>query len=91
MTVSSRLSRVAASIANAANLPGTFLAWLSDDTGSPATRFSQDGGPYQLVDGSIVANNWSDLTTGNAQVLIDETETGGVPPACGLSAKRRFA
>jgi hypothetical protein len=68
-------------LASAANLSGTYLAWLSDTTGSPSTRFSRDGGPYQLVDGTIIANNWSDLTTGILQRLINLTETGGMPPS----------
>jgi hypothetical protein len=50
------------SIAHRAGLTGTFMAWLSDVTGSPATRFSRDGGPYELTDGTEVAHNWTELT-----------------------------
>ncbi|MGB6366759.1 MAG: hypothetical protein WBG93_08005 [Thermoanaerobaculia bacterium] len=48
-------------LAHNAGLPGTYKAWLSDDTGSPSTRFVQHTGPYILVDGTIVADSWSDL------------------------------
>ncbi|WP_434420882.1 hypothetical protein [Nannocystis pusilla] len=48
------------------NLPAAaWRAWLSDDTGSPSTRFdSAFTGWYQLVDGPI-AKSWSKLTDGN--------------------------
>ena len=44
--------------AMAAGLTGTFRAWLSDATNSPSSRFPQDAGPYLLVNGGLVANNW---------------------------------
>jgi len=45
-------------------LPGTYKAWLSDSTGSPATRFRRSGQPYVLPDAArtVVANDWTDLT-----------------------------
>ena len=49
-------------------------------TTSPDSRFSRGVGPYVLVDGTIVANNWSDLTSGTLRHAIDETETGRPPP-----------
>ena len=49
-------------------LPGTYKAWLSNSTNSPATRFrcrdatcSAKG--YQRVDGVTIAADWADLTT----------------------------
>jgi hypothetical protein len=66
--------------AAAGGLPGTYLAWLSDSTGSPITRFPQDVGPYQLIDGTIIANNWMELTQSSLRHPIDLTETGGPPP-----------
>jgi hypothetical protein len=42
-------------------LTGTFRAWLSDSKSSPAVRFPKDAGPYRLVTGATVANNWSGL------------------------------
>jgi hypothetical protein len=64
-----------------AGLSSSYAAWLSDSTGSPASRFPEDAGPYVLVDGTIVANNWTDLTSGTLRHAIDMTETGGPPPA----------
>jgi hypothetical protein len=63
-----------------AGLSSSYFAWLSDSTGSPATRFPEDVGPYILVDGTIVANNWTDLTSGTLRHPIDLTESGGPPP-----------
>jgi hypothetical protein len=65
-------------LARAAGLAGTYLAWLSDLAGSPATRFSRAGRPYLLVGGNIVADDWSSLTSGMLRHAIDETETGGL-------------
>ena len=67
-------------LANEAKLGGTYLAWLSDDTGSPATRFFQSPEPYVLVDGTIVANNWADLTDGRLRTRIKLDEQGGNNP-----------
>ena len=46
-----------------AGLPGTYKAWLSDSVTSAAERFTQEG-PYILVDGTPIADNWYDLTDG---------------------------
>ena len=77
-------------LAFAANLTGEYAAWLSDSMSSPVTRFTRDGGPYVLVDGTIVANNWTDLTLGTARHALDLTESGGAPPIatgnCGADA-----
>lgn len=55
----------------------TFKAWLSDDTGSPSTRFDTTfGGRYVLVDDTTVATGWADLTDGTLAHAIDLTETG---------------
>lgn len=63
--------------ASAAGLPGTYLAWLSNASASPSTRFTQATVPYVLVNGSTVADNWSDLTSGSLNHAINITETGG--------------
>jgi hypothetical protein len=68
-------------LADAAQLGGSYKAWISDDTGSPSTRFSQSSGPYILVDGSPVADNWSALIGGPLKSTIHLTEKGGAPPA----------
>jgi hypothetical protein len=62
--------------APAANLPGTYRAWLSDVSGSPSTRFQQSAQPYRRADGVIVADNWTDLTDGTLDNPINVTETG---------------
>jgi hypothetical protein len=67
-------------LADAAGLGGTYAAWLSDKTQSPATRFSR-GGPWVLVDGTTeVAKDWATLTSGTLAHAIDRTEKGGPPP-----------
>ena len=66
------------SLAAANNLPGAYRAWLSDETGSPSTRFIQSPGPYRLLDGTTIAANWADLTDGALQAPIVITEQGDV-------------
>jgi hypothetical protein len=62
--------------AQAANLPGTYKAWLSDSTSSPDTRFVKSPGPYHLVNGTKVADNYADLTDNSLAAVIDHTEFG---------------
>lgn len=67
-------------LAEKAKLPGTYMAWLSDDTGSPATRMKLSTGPYRRPDGTTVANSWADYMLYNALLApINMTETGGTP------------
>jgi hypothetical protein len=61
-------------LAQANSLPGTYRAWLSDETGSPSTRFVQSSGPYVLRNGTVVANTWADLTDGPLLAPIEITE-----------------
>jgi hypothetical protein len=67
-------------LAVAASLSGTFKAWLSDSLASAATRLTHSTGPYKLPDGTLVAKDWSQLTSGALVSYIEETETGGLPP-----------
>lgn len=60
--------------AAAANLPGTYLAWLSDPGAAPAGRFTQSTDPYVMVDSTLIASNWADLTDGTIAHAIDRTE-----------------
>ncbi|MEZ4383517.1 MAG: DUF4215 domain-containing protein [Nannocystaceae bacterium] len=53
-----------------------FMAWLSDDTESPADRFFHAKGRYVLVTGEVVADDWEDLTDGTLQSGIDRTLSG---------------
>ncbi len=66
--------------ADNANLPGTYLAWLSDDTVSPATRMTQPTTPYVRTDGMQIAPNWTGLVDGSIDVPINLTETGAPGP-----------
>jgi hypothetical protein len=66
------------SMAAEAGLAGTFKAWLGTDTEGPADRFTHDG-RYVLVDGTLIADDWADLTDGSIAHFIDQTEDGGAP------------
>ena len=67
--------------AKAGNLPGLYQAWLSDAVGSPASRFVKSKGPYVLPDGvTVVADNWTALTTADLKHAINVTEFGVPPP-----------
>jgi hypothetical protein len=65
-----------AAAAATGSLPGGFRAWISDSTDSPSTRLTQSSGPYHLVSGGLVANNWADLTDGTLNVPISDDEKG---------------
>jgi hypothetical protein len=71
-------------LATTAGLPGIYEAWLSDDSGSPSTRFTHSAVPYVLVDGTPLAADWADLTDGNLLHPIDQTEVGGTPAASSI-------
>ena len=62
------------SLASAAALGGTWKAWLSTSISSPSSSFTQASVPYQRVDGTLIANNWADLTDGTLAngVAMDE-------------------
>lgn len=64
-------------LADAAGLEGRFLAWLSDATQSPSTRFVRsETDPYVLVDGTQIASNWSTLIDGDLDAPIGLYQTG---------------
>jgi len=65
-------------LADAASLGGTYMAWLSDSTESPATRFVPWDGPYERTDGVRIADSWADLLDGTLAAPISVTETGAV-------------
>ncbi len=64
--------------ATAANLKGTFVAWISSN--NPATtaisRITKDVGPWYLVNGPMVFANKQAITTTGPLVPIDKDETG---------------
>ena len=65
-------------LASTAGLSGTYKAWLSDNNTSAASRLVHATVPYKMVDGTVIANDWSDLTDGTIAAAIGKTETGGV-------------
>lgn len=64
------------SAADSAGLTGTFKAWLSDNTSNPASSFTRSTGPYVLVDGTQIAEDWDDLTDGTLDNPINLSESG---------------
>jgi len=63
------------SLAEGAGLPGTYMAWLSDDTESPSSRFlNQATGDYKMTNDTVVANGWSQLVSGSLLAAIRRTE-----------------
>jgi cysteine-rich repeat protein len=66
--------------AAAADLPGTYMAWLSTDQGSPSTRFVTSTVPWVRLDGTTIADDWADLVDGTLDAIVNQTEVGGAPP-----------
>jgi hypothetical protein len=54
-------------------LGGTWMAWISDSTTSPADRFTRSTLPYRLLNGTLIANDWDDLVDGTIENPIDRT------------------
>ncbi len=71
--------------ADAAGLPGTFKAWLSNSTTNAADRLDHSTVDYVMTNGTVVANGWSDLTDGSLDAGICRTETGTQVNSCGFS------
>ena len=65
-------------LAAIASLPGTYKAWLSDDTGvhTPPRDFITALVPYVRVDGVPIANDWVDLLDGSLAAPINIDENG---------------
>lgn len=62
--------------AAAANLGGTWRAWLSTSNSSAGDRLAHSELPYATLDGKVVAANWSDLTDGTLLHPIAADEYG---------------
>jgi len=62
-----------ASAATGAGLSGTYLAWIAlvDDSYNPNIGFTQATIPYELVDGTQIADNYTDLTDDGSLVAGD--------------------
>jgi hypothetical protein len=65
-------------LAEGQGLGGTWLAWISDSVTSPASSFSTGVGPYILLDDTVVAEDFADLTDGVLSHSIDRDETGAL-------------
>lgn len=73
--------------ASAAGLSGTYLAWISSSTTSPAVRMTRDSRAFARPDGVLIANDWADLTDGNLAAPIERNAAGGTPAsACNTNA-----
>ena len=59
-----------------AGLEGDFKAWLSTRSLSVSDRLMHADGPYVLVDGTLVANDWDDLLDGSIQAPINLDANG---------------
>ncbi len=71
---------VCSAAATAAGLSGTFLAWVAVTTGidDPATTFTHSTIPYEEVDGTVIASNWTQLISGALTHGADMTASGTV-------------
>ncbi len=63
-------------LAAVAGLGGTYMAWLSDSTASPDTRFTKSTDDYILVDDTVIANGWTDLIDADLDHAINLDENG---------------
>lgn len=82
-----------ANAATPAPLGGTWKAWISTtpdftitNAKTPANQSDGDvwiqfNGPYQLLNGTTIANNWTDLTDGTLIAGINRTENNTVSTA----------
>jgi hypothetical protein len=66
--------------ADGAGLGGVWKAWLSDSTTPAASRMIHSVNPYKLLNGTTIANNWTDLTDGSVMAPVNITEQG-IPAA----------
>ena len=82
-------------LADDADLPGAYKAWLSTAQASPSTRFTPAEVPYRRVDGVKVADSYDDLTTektGGTYLAapINVTESGETIPNASQPAAWTF-
>ena len=71
-------------LANTAGLRGIYKAWLSNNTTSASSRLAHASIPYKLKNGTIIANNWSDLIDGSIASAIKITESEGITGVSGV-------
>ncbi|HEY8515392.1 MAG TPA: DUF1566 domain-containing protein [Candidatus Binatia bacterium] len=66
-------------VATVRGLPGTYVAWLSDDNTDARDRLPADG-PFKLVTGEVVAGSVAELLSGTLNHAIDTDEWGAKVP-----------
>lgn len=71
-------------LADRAGISGQFLALIHEPGRTLFDRFDGDGGPYQLTDGTVVANHFEEL--GNTLGALALTELGSAPSVPDLEA-----
>lgn len=64
------------SAATSASLGGTWKAWLSTTATSASSRLEHATVPYKLIGGTVIASDWTGLTSGTLQHAIDLDENG---------------
>lgn len=73
-------------MAAAAGLVGVYRAWLSTAADPVVNRFTHSSVPYALVNGTVIANSWTDLVDGSPLVHgIDLDEQGRPLPSTGIT------
>ncbi len=72
---SSGADALCATAASDAGLSGTWRAWVSGPS-TAAGRFTHASVPYALLDGTKIADSWTDLTDGTLDAPIDMNELG---------------
>jgi hypothetical protein len=70
--------KICADLARAAALGGYWMSWTSDACTSPQQRFEESTIPYRLLDGTLTAASWADLTDDYIENPIDIDEIGNV-------------
>lgn len=65
--------------AQAANLPGTYVAWISTSKVNAIERIEAQG-PWHLVNGVELAKTKADLVKGSLAQRFDKDEKGNTPP-----------
>jgi hypothetical protein len=66
------------------------MAWISDSTSSPGARFSTSTVGYYLLDGTLLAPNWADLTASGLLHAIDVSETGASLASASADASKTW-
>jgi hypothetical protein len=70
--------KICAELAREAELGGYWMSWTSDSCTSPLQRFEASTLPYHLLSGTLIANDWTDLTDDYLENPIDMDEMGDV-------------